>query len=361
MLKLNKKSIIKRSKKANQRAPKKRIFLSMAWLTAVFALILWFLVFYYTPTHPSAKALYYKSLDLSQARQATYVGKPIEKVKDFGVVNNVREQLVVFNVSKDGLSEYALMTLPKDPPKNGHYPTIILCHGYANPEAYSTLETYINDMDFYSQHGFAVIKPDFRGNGFSVASGTPDGAYYSMSYNTDVMSLIASVKQTGYLDKNNISLWGQSMGAYVALRAAVVSPDIKHVVLLSGPVGTPQDMYLDYTPISDFNNPAATEIRLQEINAHGTPASNPAYWNKTTPLSYLKLIKANIQIHVGSKDQIVPPKFSADLNSRLNKLKIPHEYYVYPNGDHGLGAQRGLVWPRSLTFFQAKSSLDTKH
>jgi len=146
------------------------------------------------------RASYYKSLDLSLARQTIYSNQPIQQVSGLGLMNKVSVYTVRFEVPKDGLSEYGLMTLPSGTQPQGGYPVLILCHGYVNPHSYRTTAQYIQDMEFYSQHGFAVLKPDFRGQGLSYSDGTPDGAFYSMSYNTDVMSLIAAVKHTIYLN-----------------------------------------------------------------------------------------------------------------------------------------------------------------
>lgn len=343
---------LKKLRLPKTRFSKKRAYLYGALVTGLVAAGWWLLAIFYEPTHLPPSAFYYKNLDLSVAAKAHYSNKAITLVKDFGVTDNVRKELISFDVPKDGLSEYGLMTMPKDQPPGGKYPVIILCHGYSDPQAYSTLESYIGDMNFYSQHGFVVIKPDYRGNGFSLTDGTPDGAYYSMSYNTDVMSLIAAVKSTNYLNKDDINLWGHSMGAYVALRAAVLSPDINNVILLAGPVGTPQDLYADYTPISDTNNTLAQDIRLQQLTAHGTPLSNPAYWDKVSPLSYLARTKAHIQIHVGTADKVVPPKFSADLSQALDGLHITHQYFVYKGAPHGLGRQRPQIWSRSLNLLK---------
>jgi dipeptidyl aminopeptidase/acylaminoacyl peptidase len=352
----------KKSRSAHNKPDKRRslvrisrlqAFLYICVLTALGAAVWWLLVIFYVPAHPSSAASDYKSLDLAVAKTATYSNGPITVIKDFGVSNNVHKELISFDVPKDGLSEYGLMTLPANQP-DSKYPVIILCHGYASPQAYSTLETYLEDMSFYSRHGFAVIKPDLRGNGFSLADGTPDGAYYSMSYNTDVMSLIAAVKSTSYLDSSNLSLWGHSMGSYVALRAGVLSPDVKNVILLASPVGTPQNMYADYTAISDTNNQIAQEIRNDQLTAHGTPLSNPSFWNKTSPLNYLKGLKARVQIHVGTNDKIVPPKFSDDLDKALSAQHIPHQYFIYKGGQHGLVRQRTTIWDRSLQLLQSK-------
>jgi dipeptidyl aminopeptidase/acylaminoacyl peptidase len=169
-----------------------------------------------------------------------------------------------------------------------------------------------------------------------------------MDYNTDIMSLITAVKKTSYLDKENISIWGHSMGAYIGLRAAALSPDIKNLIILSGPVASLKTMYLTYIPSSDVNNLNALKSRNQVFAKYGNPAQNSAFWNSASPINFINRIKAHVQIHVGSLDQIVPPEFSSDLDKALTKDHIQHDYYVYPDGVHSLAAQRSLIWPRTL-------------
>ena len=300
----------------------------------------------------SDPALAYKNLDLSVADEASYSGSPIQNVKDLGVTHGAEHRIFRFSVAKDALTESGLLTLPTTPPPTKGYPVIVLCHGYVNPLYYSTEKAYVYDMEFYSRNGFAVFKPDYRGQGVSISNGSPSGAYYSMAYNTDVMSLLADIKQTKNFDKNNLNLWGHSMGAYVALRASVLSQDIKNTILLSGPVGNIQDMFKSYVAISDTNNAAAGAVRAAQLSTHGTPLTNPSYWNKTSPINYLKNSKTYYQIHVGLKDAVVPPQFSADLDSALTKLSRAHDYYVYPSGDHGLWMLRPQIWSRSLSRLQ---------
>jgi dipeptidyl aminopeptidase/acylaminoacyl peptidase len=290
----------------------------------------------------------YKNLDLSVAATANYTGSPVQTVKDLGVARGAQHKVFRFAVHKDNLIEGGLMTLPTTPPPPGGYPVLVLCHGYVNPTYYSTENAYLYDMELYSRNGFAVLKPDYRGQGVSISVGSPDGAYYSMAYNTDVLSLVADIKQTPDMNKDNINMWGHSMGAYIALRASVLSKDIKNTILLSGPVGTIQDMYSSYVAVSDSNNATAAAIRSQELSRHGTPLTNADYWDKTSPLKYLDQSKTSYQIHVGAEDRLVPPKFSAELNNALTKLNKPHQYFIYPTGDHGLWNMRQTIWSRSL-------------
>lgn len=351
----------KRTKKSKNQNPKKKLakaefLIYLVIVAAFFGMLSWLAGRQYQNVHsikgqvsvstPSAGD--YAQLDLRLASRAYYSNTPVRKNRVVTATSDYQNILFDFSVPKDNLTEHGLMSLPAKAPPSGGYPVIILCHGYNNPWSYSTYKAYLGDMEFYASKGFAVLKPDFRGQGLSIADGSPDGAYYSMSYNTDVMSLIAAVKRTPYLDKNNINLWGHSMGAYIALRAAVLSPSIKNVILLSGPVGTVQDLYSAYTAISDRLNPTASAIKGDELARYGTPYSNPGYWDNTSPLNFLSHSQAHFQIHVGTDDAIVPPEFSAELDQALTKANKSHEYYVYDGGGHGLVAERSIIWSRSL-------------
>jgi dipeptidyl aminopeptidase/acylaminoacyl peptidase len=297
------------------------------------------------PTFTSSN---YKDLDLSVAQKAGYSNSALRVVKDLGAVNGVNKAIVSFGVPKDGLFEYAYMTRPSTPPASGKYPVIILCHGYGDPEAYSTSATYFEDMNFYSHHGFLVVKPDLRGQGLSLSKGSPDGAFFSMGYNTDLMSLIAALKKTTYIDSGSINLWGHSMGAYLALRVSVLSKDIKDVILLSTPGDVVEQAQASYIAVSDRVNPVAAAVRGQQLALHGDPLDNTSYWQKTSPLNYLAGSVAYIQIHVGTADKVVPPLFSENLDKKLSAASKAHEYYVYQGSGHGLSAERPLIWQRSL-------------
>jgi uncharacterized protein len=180
-----------------------------------------------------------------------------------------------------------------------------------------------------------------------------------MAYNTDVMSLISALKQTSFVDKSNINIWGHSMGAYVGLRAAVFSKDIQNLILLSGPVDSLKEMYLTYIPPSDAFDPYALITRNELFSKYGTPADESKFWDDASPINSLSQIHAHLQIHVGLQDKVVPPKFSADLDAALTKDHINHQYFVYPDGSHALAGQRDLIWSRSLQLLEAKPSAST--
>ena len=289
----------------------------------------------------------FDSLDLKVADKAAYPSQPVQLTADLGTEDGVSLRHFSFTVKDDKLTEYGLVTIPSTPQPVSGYPAIILLHGFSSPRDYNTDTFYLTDMEFYSQHGFIVFKPDLRGQGLSVASGHSNSAFYSMDYNTDVMSLISALKQSSIVDKNSLSIWGHSMGAYIGLRAAVLSPDIKNLILLSAPDDSLAKMYATYVPTSDSRDPYALETRNEVFSKYHTP-NHDQFWRDASPINLLTRIKARIQIHVGLDDHTVPPEFSADLDSSLTKDHIDHQYFTYPDGSHSLIPQRDLIWSRSL-------------
>ncbi|MBX4188634.1 alpha/beta fold hydrolase [Candidatus Saccharibacteria bacterium] len=297
-----------------------------------------------------------RSLDLKVAARAKYPSSPITIDRDLGTSDGLHNQLFKYAVKSDNLEEYGLMITPTTPrPANG-YPVVVILHGYVYPSRYKTMTGYVSDMEFYAKKGFLVLKPDLRGQGYSIDQGFADSAYYSMAYNTDVMSLISALRQTNYVDKSNINLWGHSMGAYIALRAAVLSPYIKSAILLSGPVDSLPEMYLTYIPPSDENNPYALSTRINTFAKYGTPADDRTFWSDASPINSVAKIKATIQIHAGTADAVVPVRFSQDLNLALQKSHTKHQTYIYRGGSHALADERPQIYQRSLDIMMPKST-----
>lgn len=288
------------------------------------------------------------SLDLRTVTKASFPSGPLADVQDLGEADSVKRSIIKFSVTADGLEEYGLMYKPVGNIPVGGFPVIVLLHAYQHPDEYSTVSSYHADMQYYAAAGFAVIKPDFRGHGLSSESGRAEGANYSMVYNTDTMSLISAIKKTPYLKSSAINVWGHSMGAYVGLRASVLSPSIKTAILLAGPVADFSSTFESYTAPSDVGNPLAAENKEKALLKYGTPKTNPNFWKNASPINFLSKRKTHYQIHVGAKDLVVPPQFSAQLDLKLSSLGRDHGYFLYPNGDHDLMSERQLIWKRSL-------------
>jgi dipeptidyl aminopeptidase/acylaminoacyl peptidase len=253
----------------------------------------------------------------------------------------------IASYKSDDLKIYGLLTIPHSlKPTNG-FPTIVFLHGYINPKQYITTQDYVASQDGLAQNNFITFKPDLRGHGQS--EGTADGAHFSPSYVIDTLNAISALKTYSQTDPTKIGVWGHSNGGEIALRAMVISKDIKASVLWAGVVGSFQDMLETYNHKIPFMKRSTPDLIIQ----YGIPSVNPDFWELIEPYNYLSNISAPTQLHHGTADEQVPIELSQSLASALKESGKFVELYEYHNANHNFtGNSFGLALQRSVTFFK---------
>ncbi len=291
-------------------------------------------------------------LAISNMRTRKYPGSDINIEQTLSATSTYNQYIVSY--LSDGLKIYALLTVPKgDKPKDG-WPVIVFNHGYIPPTQYQTTVRYEAYVAGFASHGYIVFKPDYRGNGKS--DGQPEGAYYSPAYAIDDLNALASIKKYSDANPNKIGVWGHSMGGNITLRDLVISKDIKVAVIWGGVVGSYNDLMFNWQNHVTYR-PPANEMALRNrnreniIKEHGTPESNPDFWNSIDPTNFLSDITAPVQLDVGGSDEEVPVAFSKSLYEKLTAANKTVEYYEYPGSNHNIAQGFSLAMQRSVDFF----------
>ena len=258
--------------------------------------------------------------------------------------------------SSDGLKVYTLLNIPNTPkPANG-FPVIIVNHGYINPQGYDTVSSYKSITDYFSQNGYLVLKPDYRGNGKSEID---NKALMRFAYPIDVMNLISSISSIKEADSSSVYLWGHSMGAEVTLKVLEIigkneelSKSVKAAVLWA-PVTDPLKWFsrqnlprLEERVVTPFPYSKTFQIL-------GKPEDNPKLWESISPLSYLLDIKTPVQIVHGTNDKTVPYQWSIELFNDLKSLSKNTKFNLYDNAGHNLNPKWEEATRDSLMFFKS--------
>lgn len=289
-------------------------------------------------------------LAISEMRQKSYPGSDLVIEQTLSPGANYNRYVVSY--MSDGLKIYGLLTVPTGTKPQTGWPVILLNHGYIPPAQYSTIDSYAIMVDPLASAGFIVFKPDYRGNGNS--QGSPTQIYVSPDYVSDSLNALASVKKFKDANPEKIGVLGHSMGGNITLHELVIEPnEFQAAELLSGVVGSYSgilDWWHNRGPV--VGNDAQTKVLVDQfISKHGTPESNPTFWNSIDPTHYLSDIVSPVQIQVGTSDNEVPPQFSQNLQQNLKQAGKNVSFYEYPGADHNLAPDTSLVMQRTVEFF----------
>lgn len=308
----------------------------------------------FTKTVPQATGIQDNASPLSimTMRQKHYTGSVITIEQKLSPGEKYNRYVVSY--LSEGLKVYGLLTVPfGKKPVNG-WPVILFNHGYIPPAAYSTVASYSIMVNPLARAGYIVFKPDYRGNGSS--EGQPTQPYISPNDITDSMNALYAIKNYSDANPQRIGVFGHSMGGNISLHELVLTHDLKAAELMSGVIGDETGIVgwweKRITAKSIMGNDLDTSSIIEQmLKEHGTPISNPIYWDAIDSTHYLSFIEAPVQIQVGSADAVVPIAFSSSLNDALQKAGKTVDYYVYSGADHNLAPDTASAMAETVAFF----------
>ena len=292
-------------------------------------------------------------LAISAMRSKTYPGSDIIMEKTLSAGPGYNRYIVSYQ--SDGLKLFGLLTVPTGDKPAGGWPVILLNHGYIPPAEYSTNQSYAGIVAPLAAAGYIVFKPDYRGH--DTSPGTPYQVYVSPGYVTDSLNALASIRKYKDVNPDKIGVWGHSMGGDITLHELVLTHDFKAAVIMAGVVGS-YSAIIDWwsarvaTGVLTTQNDLQTDQQLLEmVSLHGTPQTNPGYWNTIDPTYFISDIETPVQIQVGSADVVVPPGFSQQLTAQLQNVGKSVTYHSYPSADHNLSPDTSAAMAEAVAFF----------
>ncbi len=287
-------------------------------------------------------------MDILAMRQRSYPGSEIVIEKELEKGINYRQYDAWYR--SDGLKIYGLLTVPDAQPPAGGFPALVFLHGYIEPSHYRTTGFYTAHVDVLARYGYVVFKIDLRGHDRS--EGFAEGAYATPGYTVDVLNAVSSLQRFPRVNPQKIGLWGHSMGGFLALRAMVISKQIKAGAIWAGLVCSYPDLIYrwrnDGYPLS---TPATlTGWQADWVARYGTPLENPQFWAAISATSFLKDLSGPLQLHHGTADSNVPVAFSEELAAAVQRDGGKAELFTYPGEDHNLVKSFTTAMTRSLQF-----------
>ncbi|MDI6400652.1 S9 family peptidase [Balneolaceae bacterium ANBcel3] len=228
----------------------------------------------------------------------------------------------------DGTVIEGVLTYPVDYDEEKAYPLAILPHG--GPEGVSldgwnTRALY--PAQVFASHGFAVLKPNYRGSGGR-------GSWFTMANHRDlggkefedVIHGIDYLAHQGLVDPGRVGMSGTSYGGYFSawaatrhtnrFAAAATFAGLSNWISFMGTTDIPNEMSITHWDLWWFENPGLV-------------------WERS-PVARLEYAKTPLLVAHGLADERVHPEQSIQLYQFLRLNDIPSELVLYPRQPHGL-------------------------
>ncbi|MEM6819848.1 MAG: S9 family peptidase [Pseudomonadota bacterium] len=228
----------------------------------------------------------------------------------------------------DGLTIPAFITLPtgiSSLNEARNLPFIINPHG--GPAARDFLR-FSFDVQFLASRGYGVLQMNFRGSsGYGTEFRDAGKKEWGQAMQDDITDGVGWLINQGIADPERIAIVGGSYGGYAALMGVVKEPDLfQCAVSFAGVTDLPKvirtsSRYVDGKYRTRFIGDLWKDRKML---AENSPARRAAE------------IQVPVLLMHGEKDTVVDVKQSEDMADELARADKPHEFIVFPDGDHHL-------------------------
>jgi len=247
--------------------------------------------------------------------------------------------------SQDGMTIEGVLIKPADFDPAKKYPLLCVIHGgptgIDRPLLLSPDARYY-PSDIWAARGALILKVNYRGSaGYGEKFRKLNMRNLGVGDAWDVLSGVDYLIAKGWVDKSKVACMGWSQGGYIS---AFLTTSTDRFVAIS--VGAGISNWATY-----YYN---TDITPFTINYLGNdPAEDPAIYQKTSPMSYIKNAKTPTLIQHGELDRRVPIANAYELRQGLENRGVKVEMVVYKGYGHGITKPKSMraVMQHNLSWF----------
>ncbi|MGC6399096.1 S9 family peptidase [Sphingomonas sp. FW199] len=244
---------------------------------------------------------------------------------------NLPKSQVVTYKSFDGTLVSAIVTVPFNLKRDGSNPAILLPHG--GPTGQSQ-DGFNRTATALASRGYIVMQPNVRGStGYGQAFQT---ANYQDLGGGDLKDVIAGKQflvASGYVDPKKVGITGGSYGGFMTLMAVAKTPDeFAAGVQLFGIINW-FSMYEQADPL----------LKEYIVSLLGDPVKDKGVYTATSPMTFIKDIKAPLLSLQGENDIRVPRGQAKEVADILKAKGTPNDVVFYPAEGHGFAKRENQI------------------
>ncbi len=252
---------------------------------------------------------------------------------------------VIYWKSQDGETIEGILIKPANFDATKKYPLLCIIHGGPtgiDRPVLLTPDARYYPSDIWAARGALILKVNYRGSaGYGERFRKLNVRNLGVGDAWDVLSGVDNLIAKGWVDKDKVACMGWSQGGYIS--AFLTTSSDRFVAISVGAGISNWATYYYNTDITPFT-----------INYLGTdPAMDPAIYQKTSPMSYIKTAKTPTLIQHGELDRRVPIANAYELRQGLEDRGVKVEMVVYKGFGHPITKPKAMraVMQHNLSWF----------
>lgn len=202
------------------------------------------------------------------------------------------------------------------------YPTINMVHG--GPADVWDL-AFKPFWQYLAAQGYAIYSPNPRGSrGYGQEFIEAVYQNWNGKVYQDIMLGMDYLIKEGISDPDKLALWGYSYGGYMTAWIVTHTNRYKAAMLGAGPIN-----------LASFYAQCDLQTVWDKTYYGATPWDDPHWYQKISPITYVKQVRTPTLIVYGANDIRVPPAQGQEFYIALKKMGIPVQFVTYPREGHG--------------------------
>lgn len=208
-----------------------------------------------------------------------------------------------------------LLTLPLGSKLN--VPLLVLVRDW--PWIYPSAD-FDREVQYFARLGYAVFQPTYHGSAGRGRKFAMDACHCANQIQDDIANAVHALQIAGTANPDNVVIMGKGMGAYVAMQALTMHPDLYSGGIIVNGLADPMrliDSQLDL--LDEGNEKVAVWL--------GNPRLNGDVFQKYSPLEQAANISDPLLIVSSASDEFFSAE-SEQIHSRLEFLGVAHENLI---------------------------------
>jgi len=251
--------------------------------------------------------------------------------------NDMVEMRPIKFKSRDGLTIYGYLTIPKEAKNGQKTPLIVNPHG--GPYGPRDSWEFNSESQLFASRGYATLQVNYRGSGgygkeFYLAGNKQIGRKML----DDLEDGVAYIKTLGIIDQDKIAIYGGSYGGLATLGSLVKTPDLYTCGI--DYVGV-SNLFTFFKSFPPYWKPYLGQVYEQWYDENST--EDQEIMKKVSPALHVDKITKPLFIIQGANDPRVNINESDQMVSNLRARGFNIPYMVKYNEGHGFGREENKI------------------